>query len=48
MDDPALLKQSVRALLALDFDTLLVGDGVSILHDARARLKDLVHSFLPA
>jgi len=45
MDDPALLKRSVRALLALDFDALLVGDGVSILDDAKARLKELVDAF---
>jgi glyoxylase-like metal-dependent hydrolase (beta-lactamase superfamily II) len=45
MDNPARLKQSVRAILAVDFDTLLVGDGVSILHDAKARLKELVDTF---
>ena len=45
MDDPARLRQSVRKLLALDFDTLLFGDGASILHDARLRLKELVATF---
>ncbi len=45
MDDPARLRQSVRALLGLDFDTLLVGDGASILHGAKARLKELVDTF---
>ena len=45
MDDPPRLRQSVRALLDLDFDTLLVGDGVSILQDAKARLEELVESF---
>jgi glyoxylase-like metal-dependent hydrolase (beta-lactamase superfamily II) len=45
MDDPARLKASVRSLLDLEFDTLLFGDGVSILRDAKARLKDLVATF---
>lgn len=46
MDDPAQLKQSVAAaLLALDFDTLLLGDGVSIVAGARDRLQELVASF---
>jgi glyoxylase-like metal-dependent hydrolase (beta-lactamase superfamily II) len=45
MDDPARLKQSVRNLLELDFDTLLMGDGVSILHNAKARLQELVATF---
>ena len=45
MDDPARLRQSVRKLLDLDFDALLVGDGVSILHDAKSRLKELVDIF---
>ena len=42
MDDPAGLRQSVRKLLDLEFDTLLFGDGVSILRDAKLRLKELV------
>ncbi len=45
MDDPAGLRTSVRALLDLDFDVLLVGDGVPILSDAKARLRDLVERF---
>jgi hypothetical protein len=45
MDDPAHLKTNVRKLLDLEFDTLLFGDGVSILHDAKARLKELVATF---
>lgn len=45
MDDPARLRASVRALLDLDFDTLLVGDGESILTDAKARLRELVATF---
>jgi glyoxylase-like metal-dependent hydrolase (beta-lactamase superfamily II) len=42
MDDPAQLRASVRRLLDLDFDILLVGDGVPILSDAKQRLRDLV------
>jgi len=45
MDDPARLKHSVRKLLDLEFDALLVGDGKSILHDAKSRLKELVDTF---
>ncbi|HEV8258317.1 MAG TPA: MBL fold metallo-hydrolase [Casimicrobiaceae bacterium] len=45
MDDPARLKRSVRNLLDLDFDALLFGDGASILHDAKMRLKELVDTF---
>ncbi len=45
LDDPPLLRRSVRGLLALDFDALLVGDGVPILQDARERLRALVASF---
>ena len=36
MDDPELLKRSLRALKALDFDILLVGDGDPILSGAKA------------
>jgi len=39
------LRESVRGLLGLDFDTLLVGDGEPILQDAKARLKELVATF---
>ncbi len=45
MDDPPRLRESVRKLLDLGFDTLLVGDGVPILEDARERLKELVDTF---
>ncbi|HVA79540.1 MAG TPA: MBL fold metallo-hydrolase [Candidatus Binataceae bacterium] len=45
MDDPARLRESVRNLLALDFETLLVGDGVSIMSGARDRLRELVATF---
>lgn len=42
MDDPQRLRASVRGLLALDFDTLLPGDGEHILKGAKERLKELV------
>ncbi|MFN8627512.1 MAG: MBL fold metallo-hydrolase [Candidatus Binatia bacterium] len=42
MDDPARLRASVRRLLDLDFDTLLVGDGQPILSGAKERLRELV------
>jgi glyoxylase-like metal-dependent hydrolase (beta-lactamase superfamily II) len=45
MDDPARLRRSVRKLLDLEFETLLFGDGASILHDAKMRLKELVDTF---
>jgi glyoxylase-like metal-dependent hydrolase (beta-lactamase superfamily II) len=45
MDDPSRLRRSVRGFLNLDFDTLLVGDGVSILDDAKARLRELADTF---
>jgi glyoxylase-like metal-dependent hydrolase (beta-lactamase superfamily II) len=45
MDDPAQLRASVRRLLELDFDTLLVGDGAPILVGAKDRLRDLVETF---
>ena len=45
MDDPARLRSSVRGLLDLDFDTLLVGDGESMLGDAKARLEELTETF---
>jgi glyoxylase-like metal-dependent hydrolase (beta-lactamase superfamily II) len=45
MDDPPRLRESVRNLVAIDFDTLLVGDGVSILSGARDRLSELVGTF---
>jgi glyoxylase-like metal-dependent hydrolase (beta-lactamase superfamily II) len=45
LDDPVQMKQSIENLLALDFDKLLMGDGVSILLGAKDRLKELVTSF---
>jgi len=45
VDDPGRLRQSVRDFLELDFDTLLVGDGVAILGEAKARLRELVETF---
>ena len=45
LDDPPQLRRSVRGLLGLDFDALLVGDGVPILKSARERLRALVASF---
>lgn len=45
IDDLPRLRQSVRALLQLEFDTLLPGDGRPILHGAKERLKELVQSF---
>jgi len=45
MDDPARLRESVRNLLAIDFDTLLFGDGVSIMSGAKERLRELVATF---
>ena len=45
MDDPAALRRSVAKLLELDFDALLVGDGVSLVAGAKARVKELVAGF---
>jgi glyoxylase-like metal-dependent hydrolase (beta-lactamase superfamily II) len=45
VDDPPRLRTSVRRLLDLDCDTLLVGDGTSILTGAREPLRALIHSF---
>jgi glyoxylase-like metal-dependent hydrolase (beta-lactamase superfamily II) len=45
LDDPARLRASVEALLALDFDTLLTGDGAPILTGAHQRLAELVARF---
>ncbi|HEY3582999.1 MAG TPA: hypothetical protein VGL90_01325, partial [Casimicrobiaceae bacterium] len=45
MDDPARLRRSVVELAKLDFDALLVGDGVSILGAAKPRLLELVQTF---
>lgn len=45
MDDPPRLRTSVKALLDLDFDTLLVGDGEPIIGGAKDRVRELVHTF---
>ena len=45
VDDPPRFRDSARQLLALDFDILLVGDGVPILQSAKDRLRELVDSF---
>jgi len=45
MDDPPLLRASVAALAALEVEVLLPGDGVPILRDAGARLRELAASF---
>lgn len=45
MDDPARLRTSVRGLLDLDFDILLVGDGTPLLSGAKAKLQELVAGF---
>ena len=47
MDDPSRLRISLRNLLELDFDVLLFGDGTPIVHDAKARLRELVQTFAP-
>lgn len=38
-EDMAKAREGVRTLLALDFDSLLVGDGVSILTDGKAAIR---------
>jgi hypothetical protein len=45
MDDPVRLRRNARALLDLDFETLLVGDGVSILSGAKNRFRELTSQF---
>jgi glyoxylase-like metal-dependent hydrolase (beta-lactamase superfamily II) len=45
LDDPVRLRASVRALSEMDVDTILTGDGVSILTGAKAALQALVASF---
>ena len=45
LDDPAQLRASVARLQTLDFDTLLPGDGVPILKDAREPVGLLVQSW---
>lgn len=45
MDDPALLRASVKTLLELELDCLIMGDGVSIMENAKSVLQDLVTGF---
>lgn len=45
IDDPVGLRESLRRLLELDFDAVVVGDGVPILEGARQRLEALVAGF---
>ena len=45
VDDPPRLRDTARGLLSLDFDILLVGDGVPILQSAKERLRELVDTF---
>ena len=45
IDDADRLRDSVRKLLDLDFETLLVGDGEPILEGAKAHLEALVDEF---
>jgi glyoxylase-like metal-dependent hydrolase (beta-lactamase superfamily II) len=45
IDDPAALRASLRALTAVDFDVLLLGDGVPLTTGGREALSALVASF---
>jgi len=45
IDDPPRLRRNIQTLLSLDFDTILVGDGVSLIGDAKNRLRELVGGF---
>ena len=45
MDDPSRLRRSIQQLLTLDFDTILVGDGASVIGGAKDRLRELVDTF---
>jgi len=45
VDDLPRLRESVRSLLALDFDILILGDGQPILQSAKERLRELVNTF---
>lgn len=47
IDDKARLTVSLRALAALDFDALLLGDGAPILEGGRAALRRLVEGLAP-
>ncbi len=48
MDDPTQLRRSLKALLDFDFDILLMGDGVSILTQAKDRLRELLTTLEPS
>jgi glyoxylase-like metal-dependent hydrolase (beta-lactamase superfamily II) len=48
MDDPPQLQSSLRRLLELDFDAVLVGDGAPIRVGGLERLRQLVAAFAPA
>lgn len=45
MDDPGRLRASVKTLLDLELDILMMGDGVSILSDAKTPLRELAAGF---
>jgi glyoxylase-like metal-dependent hydrolase (beta-lactamase superfamily II) len=47
LDDPAELRRTVEGMTEIAFETLLVGDGDSILHDAPAALAALLASLPP-
>lgn len=47
MDDPPRLRASLRRLLELDFDAVLLGDGVAIPEGGHERLSELVAGFAP-
>lgn len=47
IDDLPRLRESVEALLVLEFDALLTGDGEPVLKDAKGRLQELVAKFPP-
>jgi glyoxylase-like metal-dependent hydrolase (beta-lactamase superfamily II) len=47
VDDPPRLRASIRRLLDLEFDMLIVGDGASIPSGARQALRALVRSLPP-
>lgn len=45
MDDPVRLRASLRTLVALEPDVLLLGDGASVLSGASGKLRELVAGF---
>lgn len=45
LEDPARLRASVKTLLNLELECLLMGDGVSIMSDAKTALRALVERF---